>query len=222
MLIDVPAAIFLLICLVSFASANLHNILAVHSRIGSARAKAEIKRLWPHLYPHPPTLSAKAYAKVESPSGFLIGTAAAGTITYFLLALLCPFLVFTGYTAMLFTLPVQSEPSMMFYLQIVGLVLTGTGYFLFNWSVVARGEYAVSWTMTETIARLSLCAMRTSATVWCWEHHSVRSKEGEDQDVEQSFLKESLRQYGFYFVRCLSQYPTNLFGFIVSDLSMAP
>jgi len=67
MLIDVPAAIFLLICLVSFASANLHNILAVHSRIGSARAKAEIKRLWPHLYPHPPTLSAKAYAKVESP-----------------------------------------------------------------------------------------------------------------------------------------------------------
>jgi len=38
---------------------------------------------------------------------------------------------------------------MMFYLQIVGLVLTGTGYFLVNWSVVARGEYAVSWAMTE-------------------------------------------------------------------------
>jgi len=127
MLTDVAVATFLLVCLGSFASVNLHNILVVHRRIGSVKANAEIER----------------------PSGLLVGTSAAGTITYFLLALLYPFLVFTGHTAVLFTLSLQLEPTMMFYLQIVGLVLTGTGYFLFIWSVVARGKYAVSWAMTE-------------------------------------------------------------------------
>ncbi len=149
MLTDVAVAAFLLACLGSFVSVNLHNILVVHNRIGSVRAKAEVERVCPHLYPHPPTLSAKAYAEVESPSGFLMGTAAAGTITYFLLAFLYPFLVFAGHTAVLFILSLQFQPSIIFYMQIVGLVLTGTGYFLFIWSVIARGKYAVSWAMTE-------------------------------------------------------------------------
>jgi len=91
----------------------------------------------------------KTSPEIERPSVVFVSIGVAGTITYFLLAILYPFLVFTGYTAMLFTLPVQLEPSMVFYLQIVGLVLTGTGYFLFNWSVVARAEYVVSWAMTE-------------------------------------------------------------------------
>jgi len=38
---------------------------------------------------------------------------------------------------------------MMTCAQIVGLVLTGAGYFLFIWSVIARARYAVSWAMTE-------------------------------------------------------------------------
>jgi len=71
MLIDVPAAIFLLICLVSFASVNLHNILAVHSRIGSAAAKVEIKRLWPHLYPRPPTYLPRPMQKLKAHPDFL-------------------------------------------------------------------------------------------------------------------------------------------------------
>lgn len=149
MLTDVAVAGFLLVCLGSSVSVNLHNILVVHNRIGSVRAKAEVERLWPHLYPHPPTLSAKAYAEVESLSGFLMGTAAAGTIAYFFLVFLYSFLVFTDHTAVLFILTLQFQPSIIFYMQIVGLVLTGTGYSLFIWSVIARGKYAVSWAMTE-------------------------------------------------------------------------
>jgi protein-S-isoprenylcysteine O-methyltransferase Ste14 len=37
----------------------------------------------------------------------------------------------------------------MVYIQILGLLLTFFGYFLFVWSVVSRGRYAVSWGMSE-------------------------------------------------------------------------
>jgi len=127
MLIETLIAIFLLTCLVCFFSVNLHNILIVHKRRGDARV----------------------YAEVERPSGFIASLAAVGTIVYFLEALTYPFLLFTNVISILYDFPFYFQFSFVFYVQILGLVFTFVGYFLFMWSVVVRGRYAVSWMMPE-------------------------------------------------------------------------
>ena len=127
MLSNIAVAAFLLVCLGSFVSVNLHNILVVRRSTGSVEAREEVDR----------------------PSGLAVDAAAAGTIAYFLLASAYPFLVFTGQETMPPTLSLQLQPSAMIDMQIVGLALTGAGYSLFVWSVIARARYAVSWAMTE-------------------------------------------------------------------------
>jgi len=127
MLNEPDVAVFLLVCLGCFFSVNLHNLLKVHKRTGGA----------------------KAYAEIERPSGITMILAAVGTITYFLEMLLYPFLVFSGLASVLQGSPFDLRFLRTFYLQILGLVLTSLGYFLFNWSVIVRGRYAVSWEMRE-------------------------------------------------------------------------
>jgi len=125
--IEIVIATFLFTCLVCFFSFNLYNILIVHKRRGDA----------------------KVYAEVERPSSFFVNLAAVGTMVYFLEALLYLFLVFAGSISVLYTFPFSIEFLFAFYMQIAGLVLTFAGYFLFIWSVAARGTYAVSWEMPE-------------------------------------------------------------------------
>ena len=127
MLTETVVATFLLVCLGCFFSVNLHNILKVHKRRNGV----------------------KTFAEVERPLGFIVGLAAVGTIVYFLEALSYPFLVFTGLISMLCVFPFHFQVPFMFHMQILGLVLTSVGYFLFTWSVVVRGRYAVSWEMPE-------------------------------------------------------------------------
>jgi len=127
MLSSTTIAAFLLVCLGFFISVNLHNILVVHSSIGSM----------------------KTHPEVDRPSGLVVGVAAVGTVAYFLLASTYPFLVLAGQETMLLILSLRLQPSIMICAQIVGLVLTGAGYFLFIWSVIARARYAASWAMTE-------------------------------------------------------------------------
>ena len=125
--IETAIATFLLTCLACFFSFNLYNILIVHKRRGEA----------------------KVYAEVERPSSFAVNPAGVGTIVYFLEVLLYLFLVFTGSISVLYTFPFSIQFLFTFYMQIAGLVLTFVGYFLFVWSVAARGIYAVSWEMSE-------------------------------------------------------------------------
>jgi len=125
--IETVIAAFLLTCLACFVSFNLYNILIVHKRKGDE----------------------KAYAEVERPSSFAVNLAAVGTIVYFLEALLYLFLVFTGFLFVLYTFPLYIQLPFVFYTQILGLVFTFSGYFLFIWSVAARGIYSVSWEMPE-------------------------------------------------------------------------
>lgn len=127
MLTEALLAVFLLACLSCFFSVNLHNILRVHKR----------------------TSHVKVYAEVERPSGFVVGVAAVGTLIYFLEAVLYPFLVFSGFSSVLRGFPFDFQFSFVFPLQLLGLFLTAMGYFIFIWSVVARGRYAVSWEMPE-------------------------------------------------------------------------
>jgi protein-S-isoprenylcysteine O-methyltransferase Ste14 len=89
----------------------------------------------------------KVYGKVEKPSGFSVGLAALGTFIYFMEVFVYVFFTFTdqifGLTNIIFKFPSN------FYVQILGLILTLAGYFLFIWSVIMRGKYAVSWEMPE-------------------------------------------------------------------------
>jgi len=91
----------------------------------------------------------KAYAEVERPSDFVVGVAALGTFAYFLEVLLYLFLVFTGLYSGLSGLSFHFKSLFVFLMQLFGLILTAAGYFIFIWSVAARGKYAVSWEMTE-------------------------------------------------------------------------
>jgi len=127
MLIETIIAIFLFICVAIFSLINLHNILTVHKR------KSNVK----------------VYAEVEHPSGFMVSIAALGTMAYFLEVLAYMFLVFTGLSSLLYTATYCFQLPFMFHIQILGSILTFAGYFLFNWSVIARGKYAVSWNMPE-------------------------------------------------------------------------
>jgi len=127
MLTETVIAVFLIVCLGGFSSVNLYNILK-----GQKLRRGE-----------------KIYAEIERPSSFIISLAALGTIVYFLEVLFYLFLVFTNLTFMLRDFPFLFQFSFMFYMQILGLVLTSVGYFLFVWSVIVRGKYAVSWAMPE-------------------------------------------------------------------------
>ena len=74
---------------------------------------------------------------------------AVGTLLFFFESLLFSLLSFMEPTAALHVFPLQVEFPYDFCVQIMGLALSGSGYFLFIWSVVTRGKYAVSWAMPE-------------------------------------------------------------------------
>lgn len=127
MLTETFVAVFLLICLGCFSSVNLHNILK-----GQKLRRGE-----------------KVYAEVTRPVGFIMGLVAVGTLVYFLEVLTYLFLVFTSFISVLRDFPFLFQFPFMLYVRTLGLVLTSTGYFIFIWSVIVRGRYAVSWEMPE-------------------------------------------------------------------------
>jgi len=127
MLTEATVALFLLTSLLCFFAVNLHNILRMHKR----------------------TERVKVYAEVERPTSFTVGLAAIGTFVYFLEVLFYLFLVFTGLNTLSRKFALHFQLPFTFCLQLFGLVLTSLGYFIFIWSVIARGRYAVSWDMPE-------------------------------------------------------------------------
>jgi len=127
MLTETVVAVFLVFWLGCFFSVNLHNIVK-----GQKLRSGE-----------------KVHAEVEHPLGFIVGLAALGTLVYFVEVLSYLFLVFSGLIFGLCDFPFLFQFPFIFSIQILGLVLTSVGYFVFIWSVVVRGRYAVSWQMPE-------------------------------------------------------------------------
>jgi len=127
MLPETVTASFLVVCLATFFAVNLYNLVKFH--LGRKNAKV--------------------YAEIKHPKNFTLPLAAFGTLLFFLESLLFLFLAFTGLTSALHVFPLQLQFQYDSYVQIVGIVLTGAGYFLFIWSVAARGKYAVSWKMAK-------------------------------------------------------------------------
>lgn len=127
MLPETTTASFLVVWLATFFAVNLHNVVKFRRGRKNVKVHAEIRR----------------------PKSFTLLLAAFGTVLFFSESILYPFLAFTGFTSTLHVFPLQLQFQHDSYVQIVGMVLTGAGYFLFIWSVVARGRYAVSWGMSE-------------------------------------------------------------------------
>jgi len=124
---DFIAAICLLTCLACFATVNLHNIFKVHKRESGSQP----------------------YAEVEHPLNFIIALAGLGTFVYGFEALLHIFLALTNNLSMLTIISFQAPHPILLSMQVVGLAFTFLGYFLFIWSVIARGKYSVSWKMSK-------------------------------------------------------------------------
>jgi len=127
MLTETVVAVFLVFWLGCFFSVNLYNVVK-----GQKLRKRQ-----------------KVYAEVERPLGFIIGLAAVGTAVYFVEVFSYLFLVLSGLIFGLRDFPFLFQFPFIFSIQILGLVLTSVGYFVFMWSVFVRGKYAVSWAMPE-------------------------------------------------------------------------
>ncbi len=126
MLPETLTASFLVVCLATFFAVNLYNVVKFH---GGRK-------------------NVKVYAEIRRPKSFTLPLAALGTLLFFLESILYSFLAFTGLSSMLNIFPLQLQFQHDSYVQIAGIVLTGAGYFLFIWSVVARGKYAVLWELS--------------------------------------------------------------------------
>ena len=127
MLPETLTASFLVVCLATFFAVNLYNVVKFH--LGRKNVKV--------------------YAEIRRPRSFTLPLAAFGTLLFFLESILFAFLAFTGFSSALHVFPLQLQFQSDSYVQMAGIVLTGAGYFLFIWSVVARGKYAVSWAMSK-------------------------------------------------------------------------
>jgi len=127
MQVETLTATTMLICLTCFFIVNLHNILRVHKQRGSARV----------------------YAETEHPSGTAVTVAGICTLIYFIEVFSYLLLAFANPSLLQNSLTFSYQCSYMVILQTLGIVLTLMGYFLFLWSVIARGRYATSWSMPE-------------------------------------------------------------------------
>lgn len=127
MLPDLLIAVFLALCLISFWSANLYNL----RRHGASKKGVKYR------------------AEVERPKGFIFALSALGTVIFFLESFFYVLLVFAGLQATLCSSFLQFQFPFDSWVQLAGIFMTGFGYFLFTWSVLARGRYATSWEMPE-------------------------------------------------------------------------
>lgn len=88
-------------------------------------------------------------AEVDQPSGLVLVLAALGTGTLFLETVSYILLVSLGLSDVVTRSPLQLRFLSDVGVQLIGIVVTVSGYTLFSWSVLARGAYATSWEMPE-------------------------------------------------------------------------
>jgi len=127
MLPDLLIAVFLALCLLGFCSANLYNL----KRRGASKKGIKCK------------------AEVERPKGLIFTLSALGTIIFFLESFFYIILVLAGLQRTLHNSLLQLRFPFDSWVQLAGVLMTGFGYFLSLWSVLARGRYATSWEMPE-------------------------------------------------------------------------
>jgi len=127
MLPDLVVAVFLAVCLAVFYNANLYNLLKFRRSKKGAEYSAEVE------VSHKPVLV----------------LAALGTFTLFIESASYSILVFLNLQSALTDSWLQLHFLCDSWVQAVGISLTAFGYFLFIWSVLARGRYSTAWEMPE-------------------------------------------------------------------------
>jgi protein-S-isoprenylcysteine O-methyltransferase Ste14 len=127
MLPDQAVTVFLAVCLAVFYSANLYNLLKFRRRKKGVKYKAEVK------VPHEPALA----------------LATLGTFALFSESAAYSILVFLGKQEIWTDSWLQLHFLYDSWVQAVGISLTVFGYFLFIWSVLARGRCSTAWEMSE-------------------------------------------------------------------------
>jgi protein-S-isoprenylcysteine O-methyltransferase Ste14 len=130
MLPEALTATFLSICLGIFYIANLWNLLKNHTK-----RKAHLTQT---KQPVP-----------QEPSSIAFVSVALGTFVFWFGSIFYVLLAFTGILPSLDSFLMPLKFPFDSYIQILGVILTGFGYFLFTWSVIARGRYATAWDMPE-------------------------------------------------------------------------
>ena len=128
MLPDLVVAVFLATCLVVFYGANLYNLIRFR------RCKK----------------GAKHDAEVEVSREPLLALAAMGTFVLFIESAAYSVLVFLNLQNVLTDSWLQLHFLCESWVQAAGISLTALGYFLFIWSVLARGRYSTAWEMPES------------------------------------------------------------------------
>ncbi|MEA2089812.1 MAG: hypothetical protein U9O89_03525 [Thermoproteota archaeon] len=116
---------FLTICPTVFYGINLYNLKKFSAAKKSAKYKAEVEQL-------------------TDPIAIIV---ALGTIIFFLKSALYVLLAFLGLHTHMDNSFLQLQFPLDWLVQLIGISLTAFGYFLFIWSVLARGRYATSWAM---------------------------------------------------------------------------
>jgi protein-S-isoprenylcysteine O-methyltransferase Ste14 len=91
----------------------------------------------------------KYKAEIELPRGPVFVLTTLGTFAFFMESAFYVILVLAGFHKVLIDSPLQLHFPFDSWVQVAGLSLTAFGYFLFIWSVLARGRYATSWEMPE-------------------------------------------------------------------------
>ena len=91
----------------------------------------------------------KSSSKSKSPKSPMFALAAVSTMLFWLESFLYPILVFSGFSFVFHSLPLQLRFPHDSWVQVFGIILAVIGYLLFSWSVIAREKYAVSWSMVE-------------------------------------------------------------------------
>jgi len=131
MLPEISTATLLGACLGIFYLVNLFNLLRNHRR----------KALPTQTKPQP--------ANPEPPMTFSLMLAAFGTFVFWFGSIFYVIFVFTGILPLLDNIlrPLRFEFDS--YVQILGIIVTTLGYFIFTWSVIARGRYVTAWDMPE-------------------------------------------------------------------------
>lgn len=127
MLASLGIAVFLAVCLAFFWGVNLYNL-----RRHSTERRGEEYRV-----------------EVDRPGGVAVMLAAFGTGVFFLESGLYIILAFMDHFWILGDSVFQLRFSFDSQVQLSGIVITGFGYALFIWSVLARGKFATSWEMPQ-------------------------------------------------------------------------
>jgi protein-S-isoprenylcysteine O-methyltransferase Ste14 len=132
MLSEIFSAAFLGVCLGIFYLVNLFNLFQNRRRrkAHAAQEKSESEGLGP-----PKTVS--------------LAVAAFGTFVFWLGSVFYVLLTFAGILSSLNRLLLPLRFQFDSFVQIAGIGLTGFGYLVFIWSVIARGRYATAWDMPQ-------------------------------------------------------------------------